>query len=207
MGLFQNAEKKSRLVCENCMLQVERKILTRNNFLRRFSFLKVNSEIVPKLFELSVSLLSDNSVKTVFLCPCQCSKYTYTFWQKFIDPYCFLFAVRKCLTFWQKNFGKVVITSFHMSTKTLEAVIFLVKKFLRIIFEVWAENILMFVKTFFFEVEIRWTFPERNFLLLKILITTFGIWTKLCAISGQKFCRSVKFPYYISIRFLERKVM
>ena len=60
--------------------------------------------------------------KVLFLCPWQCSKYTYTFRQKFMDPYCFLSAVKKCLIFWQKNFGNVVKISFHWSKETLKSV-------------------------------------------------------------------------------------
>ena len=100
-----------------------------------------------------------------FLCPCQCSKYTYTFWQKFIDRYCFLSAVKKSLVFWQKFFSKVVKISFHVSKESLEAAMFLTEIFLRIIFEVWAENILMFVKILLFKV--RWNFPKYFFFVFE----------------------------------------
>ena len=75
-GIFQIAGKKSRLVCENCMLHVQRKVLTRNNFLKGCSFWKLFSEIVQKLLALPVSLFSGNFSKLLFLCPCQCSNYS-----------------------------------------------------------------------------------------------------------------------------------
>ena len=177
---------------------------TETIFLKGCSFLKLNSEIVPKLFELSVSLLSSKSLETAFFCQRQCSKYTNTFWQKFIGPYCFLTADKNCLVFCQKKFRKVVKTSFQLSKETLEAMMFSTEIFIRIIFEVWAENFLMFLKTLFFEVP--WTFPKRFFLFLRILTNIVGIWTKFCALSGQRLRRSVKFPYYISNCFLEEKI-
>ena len=128
-------------------------------------FWKLNLEIVHKLFATAVSLFSGSLSKVLFLCPWHGSKYTYTFWQNIIDPYCFLSAVKKCLIFWQKNLGNVVKASFHWSKETLEAVMFLTEIFLRIIFEVWAENFLMFLKTLFFEV--RWTFPKRFFFVFE----------------------------------------
>ena len=120
---------------------------------------------MPKFFKLSVLLLSSNSLETAFLCQWRCWKYTSTFWQKFIDPYCFLTAVKKCLVFCQKKFRKVFKTAFHLSEETLEAVMFLTEIFLRIILEVWAENILMFVKILLFKV--RWKLPKYVFFVFE----------------------------------------
>ena len=75
-GIFQIAGKKSRLACENCMLHVQWKVLTRNIFLKGCSFWKLISEIVQKLFALAVSLFSGNLSKLLFLCPWQCSNYS-----------------------------------------------------------------------------------------------------------------------------------
>ena len=174
-------------------------------FLKGCSFWKVDSEKVRKLFELSVSLLSGNFVETVFLCPCQFSKYTYTFWQKFIDRYCFLSAVKKCLVFWQKFFSKVVKTSFHVSKETLEAAMFLTEIFLRIIFEVWAENILMFVKILLFKV--RLNFPKYFFLNFENSYQYCRNLNNNLRTFRAKLRRSVKIPYYISNRFLEEKIV
>ena len=172
------------------------------HFFKGCSFWKLNSENVQKLFALAVSLFSGKLSKVLFLCQWHGSKYTYTFWQNIIDPYCFLSAVKKCLIFWQKNFGNMVKTSFHLSKETLEAAMFLTEIFLSIIFEVWTENFLMFLKTLFFED--RWTFPNFFF---ENSNHYCGIWTKLCALSGQRLRRSVKFPYYISNCFLEEKII
>ena len=119
-------------------------------FFKGCYFLKLNWEIVPKLFELSVSLLSSKSLETAFLCQRQCSKYTNTFWQKFIGPYCFLTADKNCLVFCQKKFRKVVKTSFQLSKETLEAMMFSTEIFIRIIFEVWAENFFDVCQNFVF---------------------------------------------------------
>ena len=81
--------------------------------------------------------------------------------QKLIDPYCFLSAVKKCLVFRQKFFSNLVKTSFHVSEETLREMMFWTETFLRIIFEVWVEFFLMFVKILFFKV--RGIFPKRIF--------------------------------------------
>ena len=144
-------------------------------------------------------------VENVFFVSMAWIKIHNTFWQNIIDPYCFLSAVKKCLIFWQKI--SAMWSKLHSTCpkKTLEAVMFLQEIFLSIIFEVWPENFLMFLKTLFFEV--RWTFPKRFFLFLRIQTIIVGIWTKLCALSGQRLRRSVKFPYYISNCFLEEKII
>ena len=105
-----------------------------------------------------------NLSKLLFLCPYQNSKFPYTFWPKFIGPYWFLTAVKKCLVFCQKNFRKVVKTSFHLPEETLEAVMFLIEIFLCIIFEVWAEKNLKFVKIFFWSLLI---FSEKIFFVFE----------------------------------------
>ena len=132
-------------------------------FLKGCSFLKLNSEIVPKFFELSVPLLSSKSVETVFFVSIPILKISIYFWPKFIDPYWFLTAVKKYLVFWQKKFGKVVKTSFHVSTKALEAVMFVVENFLRIIFDVWAEKFFVVREKFIFGSWSPLNFSEKKF--------------------------------------------
>ena len=65
-GIFQTAGKKTRLACENCMLHVQIKVLTRNFFLQECFILDLNSEVVQKLFEHSVSLFSGYFSETAY---------------------------------------------------------------------------------------------------------------------------------------------
>ena len=164
-GIFSNFGQKISAGSWKLLATFAEKCSDSKHFFKRCSIWKLNSEIVQKLFALAVSLFFGQMSKVLFLCPWHGSKYTYTFWQNIIDPYCFLSAVKKCLIFWQKIFGNMVKTSFHLSKETLEAVMFLTEIFLSIIFEVWAENFLMFLKTLFFEV--RWNFPKRFFFVFE----------------------------------------
>ena len=50
-------------------------------------------------------------------------------------------------------------------------------------------------------------FSENIFLFVKNQTNIVENWTKICAFSGQKLRRSVKFPYYISNCFLDEKVI
>ena len=202
------------------------KVLTRNNFLKGCSFWKLILEFVEKLFALAVSLASGTLSKLLFcvhgnaqnfrcrfylailskllfLCPCQCSKYTYTFWQKNYRTILFC----EC---GQKMFGPLKIfqqvgkTSFHLSKETLEAVMTLTEIFIRIIFEVWAEKNLMFVKIFFVKSV---DFFRKDFFVFE---------------NSKQYCRNLnnnlrtfqtksspvfQIPYNISNRFLEGKRM
>ena len=173
-------------------------------FLRGCSCLKLNSEIVPKLFELSLPLLSSKYLETAFLCQWQCSKYTNTFWQKFIGPYFFLTADKNCLVFCQKRLRKVVKTSFHLSKETLEAVIFLKEIFNRIIIEVWAENFLMFVKILF--IKVRWNFPKRILLCLwNFLPVLSEIEKQFAHFSGRKIAGLSNFHTTFHTVFLKER--
>ena len=163
MGLFQNAGKKSRLVCENCMLQVERKILTRNNFFKKIFLFESKFGDRAKAFRTFGVTFIRQFCRNCFFVSMPMLKIYKHFLTKIYRPIVFFDSGQTCLVVSQKIFSKMVKTSFHVSTKTVEALMFLVEKFLRIIFEVWAENILLFVKTLFFEVEVLWIFPKRIF--------------------------------------------
>ena len=145
-------------------------------------------------------------VETAFLVSMIMLKIYIHFLTEIYRPILFFDCGQKVIDLLAKKLGKTVKTSFHVSTKFLEAVMFLVEKISP--YHFWnlsGKFFWCFWKLCFFE--IHWPFPKGIFLFLKILTITFGIWTKFCALFGQKFRRSAKFPSYITNCFLEEKTI
>ena len=87
------------------------------------------------------------------------------FLTKIYRPILFFDCGQKLFGLLPKKFRKVIKTSFYLSKETLEAVMFLKEIFTRIIFEVWSENFLMFVKILF--IKVRWNFPKYFFFVFE----------------------------------------
>ena len=173
-------------------------------FLRGCSFLKLNSEIVPKLFELSVPLLPSKSLETAFFVSRAMPKIYIHFLTKIYRPILFFDCGQKMFGLLPKKIRKLVKTSFHLSKETLEAVILLTEIFNRIIIEVWAENFLMFVKNLF--IKVRWNFPKIILLCFwKFLPVLSEIEKQFTHFSGKKIAGLSNFHTTFQTVFLKER--
>ena len=104
-GIFQTAGKKTRLGCENCMLHLKIKVLTRNSFFKRMFHFESKFRGRAKAFRTFSFAFFIKFFETAYYVSIAMFKlYIQFLWQRLIDPYCFLSAVKKCLVLWQKFF-------------------------------------------------------------------------------------------------------
>ena len=175
-GIFQTAGEKFLRVGGNCMLLVQRKLLTANKFFDWMFLFKKCFGAQTKLFKDSVTKFLGISVQIVSTCPWQRSDKIYTFWQKVINTYIFVTAVKNVFGLLAELFHQGGENFFHVYRQTKEEFLSLTKIVLPFIFGVWALTILMFVKTD--SLMSRKVFRSGSFFLkLNNPISIVGLWT------------------------------